>query len=112
MSSGPRSLEVTRLGERTVIGFGDRDAPDEIRLQRCRDELEQLLRDQPCAALAFDLSNLVVLPSTILGLLLSLRQRGLVVQLLNPSDEVRAILQITRLGSRFELEPADNSSPA
>ncbi|MBW3541274.1 MAG: STAS domain-containing protein [Planctomycetes bacterium] len=101
-------LEVLRVlepGERTVVSLGDVEFPDEVVLERCRADLDRLLADGHVRTLAFDLDGVVIIPSTMLGLLLTVRGRGVQVELINPSPDVREVLRITRLESRFRVLP-------
>src|SRR5205823_2495630 len=66
MQSVP-ALEVYHPGELTVIGFGGREILDDLNLAECRDDLVELIQDNGCKVLAFDLTGVRLLPSGLLG---------------------------------------------
>jgi anti-sigma B factor antagonist len=96
-------LEVYEAGELTVIGFGGREVLDHLNLAECRDEIAELIRVHHCSTLAFDLTGVRLLPSGMLGLLASVKRQGVEVHLYNPSEDIREVLEITKLDKLFEL---------
>ena len=54
-------------------------------------------------AWAFDLTGVRLVPSGLLGLLASLKKLGIEVHLYNPSNDVREVLEITRLDKLFKI---------
>ncbi|MGH7128220.1 MAG: STAS domain-containing protein [Planctomycetaceae bacterium] len=90
-------LQVYQAGALTVIGFGGRRVLDDINVADCRDELVQLVKRHQCQTLAFDLTDVKVIPSGLLGLLASLRQLGVEVHLYNPSADIQEVLEVTKL---------------
>ena len=99
-------MEIAQNGPEATVRFQSLEFPTETSLEQCRFELEHYLQSNPCEVLTFDLEGVVIIPSTMLGLLLTFRQRGLRVRLLNPSEHVLAVLEVTKLISRIEVEPA------
>ena len=91
------ALEVYQAGELTVIGFGGREILDDLNVAECRDELVDLIRQNQCKVLAFDLTRVRLVPSGLLGLLASIRKQGVEVHLYNPSSDIREVLEITKL---------------
>lgn len=100
-------LEIYKAGELTVVGFGGRPVLDHLNLANCRDELVQLIRENHCKTLALDLTGVRLIPSGLLGLLASIRRQGVTVQLYNPSDDIREVLEITKLNTLLELHDVD-----
>ena len=96
-------LRVYETGPLTVVGFGGADDPDQIDLGECREEIMQLLKLHECKTLAFDLTGVRLVPSGLLGLLASLKKLGIEVHLYNPSNDVREVLEITRLDKLFKI---------
>ena len=96
-------LKVYQAGEVTVVGFDGKDVPDEVCIAAYRDHLFRLIDEQHCRLLAFDLTGVSLIPSGMLGLLLSLKKRGVEVELYNPSDDVREVLDVTHLGGQFVI---------
>ena len=97
------SLEIYQAGELTVIGFGGREVLDDLNVADCRDELVQLIRQNDCKVLAFDLTRVRLIPSGLLGLLASIRKQGVDVHLYNPSSDIREVLEITKLDQVLQL---------
>lgn len=91
------ALEIYQAGELTVIGFGGREVLDDMNVADCRDELVDLIRENNCQVLAFDLTRVRLIPSGLLGLLASIRKQGVEVHLYNPSEDIREVLEITKL---------------
>lgn len=100
-------LEVYEAGELTVIGFGGHEILDRLSLAECRDELLHLIQQNECKTLAFDLTGIRLIPSGMLGMLCSFCRQGIDVHLYNPSQDVREVLEITKLDSLFELHDID-----
>lgn len=94
-------LEVYQPGALTVVGFGPRDRLDHLNLADCREEMFELIRQQNCRMLAIDLTGIKLIPSGLLGLLVAVHQRGVSVCLFNPSDDLREVLEITKLDQLF-----------
>jgi anti-sigma B factor antagonist len=100
-------LEVYEAGELTVIGFGSREILDRMSLGECREELIRLIEEHQCSTLAFDLTGVRLIPSGLLGLLCSFRQQGIEVHLYNPSQDVREVLEITKLDTLLEMHEVE-----
>ncbi len=97
------TLEVSKLGELTVVSFGGREILDQVNIAACRLQIEQLVQTNGTKTLAFDLTGVRLVPSGLLGLLTSLRDLGLKIQLFNPSVDVSEVLEITKLNKLFEI---------
>ena len=105
-------LHVYQSGELTVVGFGGVDVPGEVSVAAYRDQLYELIDQCDCKAIAFDLTGVTMMPSGMLGLMASLNNRGLTVELFNASVDVRDVLEVTgldRLLHLRETRPGDNA---
>lgn len=100
-------LEVYEAGTLTVIGFGGCEVLDHLNLAECRDEIVELIGRHKCSTLAFDLTGVRLIPSGFLGLLASIRRHGVDVHLYNPSDDIREVLEITKLDKVLHLHEVD-----
>ncbi len=103
-------LKVYRAGETTVLGFDGKDVPSEFNAAHYRAAITDLLRSCQCTTVAFDVTGVQVIPSGMLGLLVSLRKlEGLTprVQLFNPSPDIEEVLQITKLNTMIEVHHLD-----
>ena len=102
--SDPYVLKVYQTGELTVVGFGGQDVPDEVCIAAYRDQLFQLVELHHTKVLAFDLTGVTLVPSGMLGVLTSLRNKVDRIELYNPSVDVREVLEMTRLKQFFEIK--------
>lgn len=103
-------LRVYSTGQTTVLGFGGQDVPSEFNAAHYRAAISDLLVANNCNTVAFDLTGVKLVPSGMLGLLVSLRQlEGLepTVQVFNPGDDVKEVLQITKLNQMIEIHEVD-----
>jgi anti-sigma B factor antagonist len=101
------NLEVYQAGELTVLGFGGREVIDDMNVAECRDELLEIIRTNKCQVLAFDLTRVRLIPSGLLGLLASIRKKGIEVHLYNPSADIREVLEITKLDQVLQMHELD-----
>jgi len=103
-------LKVYSVGETTVLGFAGEDVPSEFNAAHYRTAISDLLRRNNCSVVAFDLTGVRLIPSGILGLLVSLRKiEGLQprVQVFNPSADVQEVLRVTKLDTMIEVNHVD-----
>ena len=105
-ATDPTLLTFVKDGHRAIVGFNSTAVPDEVCIAAYRNQLVQYVQDQQCQGLAFQLQGIRILPSGMLGLLVSLKKRNLEVELLNPSKDVVEVLRITRLLPLFKVHPA------
>ena len=103
----PNVLKIYQTGELTVVGFGGQDVPDEVCIAAYREQLFQLIKDHNCKVLAFDLTGVTLIPSGMLGVLTSLRSKVQRLELYNPSEDVREVLHMTRLGNQFDIKEVE-----
>ena len=96
-------LRVYETGELTVVGFGGQDVPTEVCIAEYRDQLNRLIEQHDCRTLAVDLSGVKLMPSGLLGMLVSLRKRLESIELFNPSNDILDVLEITRLRDQFVI---------
>lgn len=107
MAAATNQLQVYQAGELTVVGFGGREVLDDLNVAACGDEIIALVKQHQCKSLAFDLTGVKMLPSGLLGLLASLYKLGLEVHLYNPSDDVREVIDITKLSEHLKLHEVE-----
>ena len=100
-------LEVYSVGPTTVVGFGGRDVLDNVNVAVCRDEILKLIEDVNCQVLAFDLTGVKLLPSGLLGLLTSIVKHDVAVHLYNPSEDIREVLETTKLNTIMEVHEVE-----
>lgn len=100
-------LEVYQAGELTVVGFGGREILEQVSLIEYRDELQALTDEVGCETLAIDLTGVRIVPSGMLGILASLHSKGIQIQLFNAGEEIREVLEITKLDQLFNLHEVE-----
>lgn len=103
----PNLLRITREGSILTIGFNRADVPDEVSIASYRNQVLHSLDEYPdCRRLTFDVTQIKMLPSGMLGLLASVKKRGREVEILNPSKDIQEALRVTRLNTLFKIRHA------
>lgn len=97
------TLEVSQNGDATVIRFGEREVLNQINIAVCREQITEIVKQHQTKTLAFEMTGVRFIPSGMLGLLASLRDLVPTIQILNPSDDVRDVLEITKLNQIFDV---------
>lgn len=100
----PGVLQVYQTGPLTVVGFAGRDVPDEVCIAGYRDQMNKLIEDHGVKVMAVDLSGVKLVPSGMLGLLMTIRKKVERVELYNPSEDVREVLALTKLEQMFDIK--------
>ena len=103
MTSESQILSVYKTGPLTVVGFGGQDVLDQLNINSCAKEVLRLVSANQTQMLAFDLTGVKFIPSGLLGLLASLRNQGIKVQIYNPSPDVQEVLDVTHLNQVLEV---------
>ena len=107
MPERQNTLRVYHAGKLTVVSFGSVDMLDKIVVSDCREEITELIREHEAEVLAFDLTGVKLVPSGMLGMLASLGRMGIEIYLFNPSNEIRDVLEITRLNTVLQIQQVD-----
>ena len=94
---GWNGLKFVKNGCCTIVKFNSVDVPDEVCIALYRDQVYELLNDPACELLRFDLTGIPFLPSGMLGLLTSVKKRGINVEVTNASQNICDSLRISRL---------------
>ena len=97
------TLELVQNGETTIVSFGGCEVLDQINLAACREQITEIVKRNQTQTLAFEMTGVRFIPSGMLGLLASLRDIVAKIQILNPSEDVREVLEITKLNQIFEV---------
>jgi anti-anti-sigma factor len=97
------TLEILPSGDMTVVSFGGRDILNQVNIAACREQIIQMVKASQSKTIAFDLAGVRFIPSGMLGLLASLRDVVQTIQIWNPSDDVREVLEVTNLNQLFEI---------
>jgi len=107
MTDTQPTLEAYEAGKTTVVGFGGRELLDQVNIAACRAELVELVKQNETEVLGFDLEGVKLVPSGLLGLLASLRDLGVSVEIYNPSEDVSDVLDITKLNQVITVKEVE-----
>lgn len=97
------TLQLVQNGETTIVSFLDCNHLEQINIAACREQIIEIVKQNQTKTLAFEMSKVRLIPSGMLGLLASLRGVVSKIRILNPSDDVREVLEITKLNRIFEV---------
>ena len=100
-------LEIYQAGELTVLGFGGREILDQLNFAESYDDMMRLVRDYHCSTLALDLTGVRLIPSGLLGILMSVYQQKVDVLLFNASEDIREVIAITKLDRYLQLHDVE-----
>lgn len=90
-------------GTQILISFQSHEIPDESRVAAFRTQLQKFCADAKCKRIKFDLAGIKILPSRMLGFLVTLKNEGNEVELVNVCPMVQDILRLTKLASMFKM---------
>ncbi len=99
-------LKVYSAGPVTVLGFGGHDVPSEFNVAHYRAAINEILLAHQSRIVAFDLTGVQLLPSGMLGLLVSISRMGPTpprVQVCNAAPDIRDVLALTRINTLIEV---------
>lgn len=103
-----RGLKVFTNGELSIVTFADKGfLGRQSFIGDAGEHLDQIVEKHNTKVLVFDLDGITGLPSDMLGVLVGLQHRGIEIRLFNVTDEVRVILETTRLNDLFDLREGD-----
>lgn len=101
-------FEVLRTGPKIIIGFTETDTDFPMQSgPEAYQKLVELLEKHECKVLIFDIRNVRILPSSMLGLIASMAKHVDDLYLYNPTDEVREIVEVSQLDQLMELYDGD-----
>jgi len=103
-----RRLEVSEVGDVTVVRFVDRKILDEANIQELGVELFQLIEEENCKKLLLNFSNVDFLSSAALGKLITLDKKVKAhdgkLKLSNIRPEIYEVFAITKLNKLFDIK--------
>ena len=97
------TLEISRNAEGITIGFRGEQFLGESVTRTLQNELDTILRDRKPDAVWFDLSDVALVSSRMLEVFVNLHNEGIKVVLLNPLDDIRTVIETTRLDTLIEM---------
>lgn len=106
--AGHRRLEVSEVGDVTIVRFVDRKILDEANIQELGQEMFQLVEEDNRQKLLLNFSNVEFLSSAALGKLITLDKKvkthGGKLKLTNIRPEIYEVFAITKLNKLFEIK--------
>jgi anti-sigma B factor antagonist len=103
-----RRLQVSEVGDITVVRFVDRKILDEVNIQELGQELFQLVEDEGRQRLLLNFSQVEFLSSAALGKLITLdkkvKSRKGELRLSNIRPEIYEVFAITKLNKLFNIK--------
>ena len=105
MTDDSSIFRLGETGERTVVAFRDwrsslglyYESGGHVFISQTRKQIESLRSQHQCRVLAIDLTPVAYMPSWLVGLLVSLGKGEFQIELLNPSESIRDMLETTKL---------------
>jgi anti-anti-sigma factor len=98
-------FRLSETGKLTVVAVNPEGVADYARIEQCRDELVQLLKQAGAEVVRFDLEGIPFLASGVLGLLVSLRRHGFAIQFAHVTEHIQDVMRVTRLDQLVEILP-------
>jgi anti-sigma B factor antagonist len=103
-----RRLEVTEVGDVTVVRFRDRKIVEDINIQELGSEMFSLIETEKRSKLLLNFSTVDFLSSAALGKLITLDKKakasGGVLKLSNIRPEIYEVFAITKLNRLFDIK--------
>ena len=103
-----RRLDVSEVGDVTVVGFRDRKIIEDINIQELGQEMFRLVEVDHREKLVLNFSSVNFLSSAALGKLITLdkkmKARGGVLKLSNIRAEIYEVFAITKLNRLFDIK--------
>lgn len=105
--AGNRRIDVSEVGEVSVVKFVDRKILDESNIQELGKELFRLVEEEDRKSLLLNFSSVDFLSSAALGKLITLdkkvKSHGGKLKLSNIRPEIYEVFAITRLNKLFDI---------
>lgn len=102
----PGLFQFDESSQSLVVSLGRRKDLSDSQFCRCREEIARLIGAEPIETVVFDLAGILVLPSSVLGLIAAVSQGEAKVRVINASHSAQEDFQLTGLDRMIELEPA------
>lgn len=101
-------LKVFTKGELSIVTFKDKGfLGSQTFIGDAGAHLDKIVEAHHTKVLVFDLDGITGLPSDMLGVLVGLKHRGVEIRLFNVTDDVRLILETTKLDDLFDIREGD-----
>ena len=106
-----KGMNVYTKDELTLVTFEDTGyLGGHSFMGQAAERLEGIVETHDSKLLVLDLKEITALPSYLLGVLVSLKNRGVEIRLFNVTVDVRLILETMNLDTHFDLRDGDLSA--
>ena len=106
-----KGMNVYTKGDLTLVTFEDTGyLGGHSFMGQAAEKLEGIVEQHSSKILVLDLKDITALPSYLLGVLVSLKNRGVEIRLFNVTVDVRVILETMNLDTLFEVREGDLSA--
>jgi len=106
--AGPRHIELSEVGDVTVVRFVDRKILDESSIQELGQELIEVVEKGDRKKVLLNFSNVEFLSSAALGKLITLDKKakaaGTSLKLSNIRPEIYEVFAMTKLNKLFDIK--------
>lgn len=107
MTTAYRHMDLSQVGDVTVVRFRDQKIIEDINIQELGQELFRLVEADGCERLLLDFSSVDFLSSAALGKLITLDKKmkahGGTLKLSNIRSEIYEVFAITKLNRLFDI---------
>lgn len=107
MTTAYRHMDLSQVGDVTVVRFRDQKIIEDINIQELGQELFRLVEVDGCERLLLDFSSVDFLSSAALGKLITLDKKmkahGGTLKLSNIRSEIYEVFAITKLNRLFDI---------
>ncbi len=111
-----KRLEVSEVGDVTVVHFRDQRIIDDLAIQETGQELVQLVEEEGRKKLLLNFSAVGFMSSAALGKLITLNKKakakGGVVKMCNIRPDIHEVFAITRLDRLFDIKKDEGEALA
>jgi anti-anti-sigma regulatory factor len=104
--SGPFTdlFQLEESSQSLIVSLGRRKDLSDAQFCRCREQIARLIEAESLATVVFDLTGILVLPSSVLGLIAAVSQCEAKVRVINASHSAQEDFQLTGLDRMIDLE--------
>ncbi len=106
MADSPRFLRFKTMDAVLLIHCEVEVVPYEINLGELKDRIAEVLEEQQCKEVVFDLGEVKILSSRLLALLAAVSQLGVPVWVESPSAPLVDLLRLTRYDAVIKVRQA------
>ncbi len=107
----PKVFDIDESAKSILVRLGREASLEEAFIVRCRKEITRLLESGDFETVLFDLEDLLILPSSALGLIAAVSRQPALVIVKNASPAIHEDFQLTGLYRMVEFDPAPGKSP-